>query len=112
MPLGEKTDYKKTVSIELEYPAQTAGSREAFVELKQAEAADKDIAAAQYRGPLHGIPWAAKDLIAYPGYKTTWGAGHFKEQELKEKATVAARLDGRAGETQTAAASTPFPPLR
>jgi Asp-tRNA(Asn)/Glu-tRNA(Gln) amidotransferase A subunit family amidase len=61
--------------------------------LKQAEAADKEIAAGKYRGPLHGIPWAAKDLIAYPGYKTTWGAGHFKEQEFKEKATVAARLD-------------------
>lgn len=61
--------------------------------LKQAEAADKEIAAGEYRGPLHGIPWAAKDLIAYPGYKTTWGAGHFKGQELKEKATVAARLD-------------------
>lgn len=61
--------------------------------LKQAEAADKEIAASKYRGPLHGIPWAAKDLIAYPGYKTTWGAGHFKEQEFKERATVAARLD-------------------
>jgi Asp-tRNA(Asn)/Glu-tRNA(Gln) amidotransferase A subunit family amidase len=61
--------------------------------LKQAEAADRDIAAGKYRGPLHGIPWAAKDLIAYPGYKTTWGAGHFKDQELKERATVAARLD-------------------
>jgi Asp-tRNA(Asn)/Glu-tRNA(Gln) amidotransferase A subunit family amidase len=61
--------------------------------LKQAEAADRDIAAGKYRGPLHGIPWAAKDLIAYPGYKTTWGAGHFKNQELKDKATVAARLD-------------------
>ncbi len=61
--------------------------------MKQAEAADKDIAAGKYRGPLHGVPWAAKDLIAYPGYKTTWGAGHFKDQEIKEKATVAARLD-------------------
>ncbi len=61
--------------------------------LKQAAQADKDIAAGKYRGPLHGIPWAAKDLIAYPGYKTTWGAGHYKEQKFEEKATVAARLD-------------------
>ena len=61
--------------------------------LKQAAEADKEIAAGKYRGPLHGIPWAAKDLIAYPGYPTTWGAAHFKEQEFKEKATVAARLD-------------------
>ncbi len=61
--------------------------------MKQAEAADKDIAAGKHRGPLHGIPWAAKDLIAYPGYKTTWGAGHFKEQTIDDKATVAGRLD-------------------
>jgi Asp-tRNA(Asn)/Glu-tRNA(Gln) amidotransferase A subunit family amidase len=61
--------------------------------LKQAEDADKEIAAGNYRGPLHGIPWVAKDLIAYPGYKTTWGAGHFKEQVLDTKATVAERLE-------------------
>ena len=61
--------------------------------LKQAAEADKEIAAGKYRGPLHGIPWAAKDLIAYPGYPTTWGAGHFKEQKFDDPATVAARLD-------------------
>lgn len=61
--------------------------------LKQAAEADKELAAGKYRGPLHGIPWAAKDLIAYPGYPTTWGAGHYKEQKFSEKATVAARLD-------------------
>jgi len=63
------------------------------VALKQAEAADREIAAGRYRGPLHGIPWGAKDLIAYPGYKTTWGAGHYKEQTLDTKATVARRLE-------------------
>ena len=41
--------------------------------LKQAQHADKEIAAGRYRGALHGIPWGAKDLIAYPGYPTTWG---------------------------------------
>jgi Asp-tRNA(Asn)/Glu-tRNA(Gln) amidotransferase A subunit family amidase len=61
--------------------------------LRQAAEADREIAAGRYRGPLHGIPWGAKDLIAYPGYKTTWGAGPFKEQMLDEKATVAQRLD-------------------
>lgn len=65
--------------------------------LKQAKVADDDIAAGKYRGPLHGVPWAAKDLIAYPGYKTTWGAGHFKEQTIDDKATVAARLDAAGG---------------
>lgn len=61
--------------------------------LKQAEAADREIAAGRYRGPLHGIPWGAKDLIAYPGYKTTWGAGPYKEQMLDTKATVARKLE-------------------
>jgi Asp-tRNA(Asn)/Glu-tRNA(Gln) amidotransferase A subunit family amidase len=59
----------------------------------QAEQADREIAAGRYRGPLHGIPWGAKDLIAYPGYKTTWGAEHFKDQTLHEKASVARRLE-------------------
>lgn len=61
--------------------------------LRQAEQADKEIAAGHYRGPLHGIPWVAKDLIAYPGYRTTWGAEPFREQRLEQKATVAARLE-------------------
>lgn len=61
--------------------------------LRQAERADREIAAGRYRGPLHGIPWGAKDLIAYPGYKTTWGAGPFQEQTLDVKATVARRLE-------------------
>jgi Asp-tRNA(Asn)/Glu-tRNA(Gln) amidotransferase A subunit family amidase len=61
--------------------------------LKQAAQADKEIAAGKYRGPLHGIPWVAKDLVAYPGFKTTWGAAHYKDQTIDEKATVAARLD-------------------
>jgi Asp-tRNA(Asn)/Glu-tRNA(Gln) amidotransferase A subunit family amidase len=64
--------------------------------LKQAAEADRELAAGTPRGPLHGVPWVAKDLIAYPGYKTTWGAGPFKDQTLDAKATVADRLD-RAG---------------
>jgi Asp-tRNA(Asn)/Glu-tRNA(Gln) amidotransferase A subunit family amidase len=69
--------------------------------LKQAAQADQEIAAGKYRGPLHGIPWVAKDLIAYPGYKTTWGAGHFKDQTIDVKATVAERLEA-AGAVMTA----------
>jgi Asp-tRNA(Asn)/Glu-tRNA(Gln) amidotransferase A subunit family amidase len=61
--------------------------------LKQAEQADREIAAGRYRGPLHGIPWGAKDLVAYPGYPTTWGAAPFKEQRIDTKATVARRLE-------------------
>lgn len=61
--------------------------------LKQAKKADQEIAAGKYRGPLHGIPWGAKDLVAVPGYPTTWGAPQYKEQELEFKATVAQRLE-------------------
>lgn len=61
--------------------------------LKQAERADREIAAGRYRGPLHGIPWGAKDLIAHPSYKTTWGAEPFKSQTIDTKATVARRLE-------------------
>lgn len=61
--------------------------------LAQAERADREIAAGRHRGPLHGIPWGAKDIIAWPGYKTTWGAGHYKDQTLNLKATVARRLE-------------------
>jgi Asp-tRNA(Asn)/Glu-tRNA(Gln) amidotransferase A subunit family amidase len=61
--------------------------------LKQAAAADAEIAAGKYRGPLHGIPWGAKDLLAVKGYPTTWGAGGFEHQEIDEDATVVQRLD-------------------
>jgi len=44
--------------------------------LAQAKAADAEIAAGHYRGPLHGIPWGAKDLLAVKGYPTTWGSAH------------------------------------
>jgi len=61
--------------------------------LKQAAQADREISAGSYRGALHGIPWGAKDLIAYPGYPTTWGAMPFKNRVIDVKATVAARLE-------------------
>ena len=61
--------------------------------LKQATKADAELAAGVYRGPLHGIPWGAKDLISYPGYPTTWGATPFKDRTIDEKATVALRLE-------------------
>ncbi len=60
---------------------------------EQAERADREIAAGRYRGPLHGIPWGAKDIIAWPGYTTTWGAGRYQDQKLDVKATVARRLE-------------------
>ena len=61
--------------------------------LAQARAADVEISAGRYRGPLHGIPWGAKDLLAVKGYPTTWGAGGFEHQSFNEDATVVQRLD-------------------
>ena len=61
--------------------------------LRQAAKADSEIARGWYRGPLHGIPWGAKDLIAVEGYPTTWGLPQFKDRELEGTATVAARLE-------------------
>jgi Asp-tRNA(Asn)/Glu-tRNA(Gln) amidotransferase A subunit family amidase len=61
--------------------------------LKQARAADKEIAGGKYRGPLHGIPWGAKDLLDTAGIKTTWGAEPFRDRVPVEDATVTKRLN-------------------
>ena len=61
--------------------------------LRQAKAADEEIARGKYRGPLHGIPWGAKDLLAVKGYRTTWGAGPYRDQIIDADATVVQRLD-------------------
>src|SRR5579863_3820885 len=61
--------------------------------MKQAKHADAEIAAGRYRGPLHGIPWGAKDLIAQKGYKTTWGAVAFQDQSFDDDATIVHRLE-------------------
>ena len=59
---------------------------------RQARQADEEIAAGTYRGPLHGIPWGAKDLLAVRGTRTTWGASPFRDQEIDTDATVYTRL--------------------
>lgn len=61
--------------------------------LAQAKAADAEIARGKYRGPLHGLPWGGKDLLAVKGYPTTWGAGGFENQHFDDDATVVKRLD-------------------
>ena len=60
--------------------------------LQQARQADSEIASGHYRGPLHGIPWGAKDLLAVRGYPTTWGAMPYKDQIIDADATVYQRL--------------------
>jgi aspartyl-tRNA(Asn)/glutamyl-tRNA(Gln) amidotransferase subunit A len=60
---------------------------------KQARAAEKEIASGKYRGPLHGIPYAAKDLLAVKGYPTTWGARPYADQRFDYDAVVIKKLE-------------------
>lgn len=61
--------------------------------LRQAARADSEIAAGKFRGPLHGIPYGAKDLLAARGYKTTWGSAPYKNQVIDIDATVIGKLE-------------------
>ena len=58
----------------------------------QAKQADAEIAAGKYKGPLHGIPWGAKDIISVKGYKTTWGTAPLKDQVIDYDASVVEML--------------------
>jgi Asp-tRNA(Asn)/Glu-tRNA(Gln) amidotransferase A subunit family amidase len=60
--------------------------------MAQAQQADAEIAAGKYKGPLHGIPWGAKDIISVKGYKTTWGSPPFKDQMFDYDASVVEML--------------------
>lgn len=60
--------------------------------LSQATRAEEEIKRGKYRGPLHGIPWGAKDLFATKGIRTTWGAEPYREQVIDYDATVVERL--------------------
>jgi aspartyl-tRNA(Asn)/glutamyl-tRNA(Gln) amidotransferase subunit A len=64
--------------------------------LRQAHAAENEIASGHYRGPLHGVPYALKDLVAVEGYPTTWGARPFANQRFGYNATIVQKLN-RAG---------------
>jgi aspartyl-tRNA(Asn)/glutamyl-tRNA(Gln) amidotransferase subunit A len=61
--------------------------------LKQAHAAEKEIAAGHYRSTLHGVPYALKDLVAVKGYLTTWGAPPYATQKFDYNATIVERLN-------------------
>lgn len=60
--------------------------------LEQAQKMDRELEQGNYRGLLHGIPYGLKDLFAVEGYKTTWGAVPYKDQQINETATVAKKL--------------------
>ncbi len=65
--------------------------------IAKAKAMDQELAVGKYRGPLHGIPYGIKDLLAVKGTKTTWGAMPFKDQYIDETATVVTKLDEAGG---------------
>ncbi|HET7841095.1 MAG TPA: amidase [Terriglobia bacterium] len=105
--LGERIRARKLSPVELaegylERGATLGARLNAFatltreLALEQARAAEKEIAAGHYRGPLHGVPYAAKDLVAVAGYPTTWGARPYAAQKFETNATVIERLN-RAG---------------
>jgi Asp-tRNA(Asn)/Glu-tRNA(Gln) amidotransferase A subunit family amidase len=61
--------------------------------LAAARRADRELGKGKWRGPLHGVPWGAKDLLSVKGYPTTWGAKPYLDQVIDEDATVVSRLD-------------------
>ena len=73
--------------------------------IEQATRADEEIAAGNYKGMLHGIPWGAKDLLATKNYRTTWGFEAYRDQVIDMNATVVERLE-QAGAVLIAKLST------
>ncbi|PYO93612.1 MAG: amidase [Gemmatimonadetes bacterium] len=65
--------------------------------MTEAAQADREIKAGKWRGPLHGIPYGVKDLLATKGYPTTWGAEPYRQQTLDSDATVVERLGAAGG---------------
>lgn len=84
MYLGRLKKYQPTLNFYVTLTEDLA--------LKQAAQADAEIKAGKYRGPLHGIPWGGKDLLATKGIKTTWGGEPYMEQVFDYDATVVERL--------------------
>ena len=85
MYLARLRRYDPTLHFVITYTEERA--------LKHGAAADARFAAHKPLGPLDGIPWGAKDLLAVAGYPTTWGAGGFEDQHFDEDAEVVKRLD-------------------
>ncbi|HEY3221548.1 MAG TPA: amidase [Gemmatimonadales bacterium] len=65
--------------------------------LAEAALADREIQQGKWRGPLHGIPYGVKDLLATKDYPTTWGAEPYRQQKFAADATVVERLGGAGG---------------
>ncbi len=97
MYLDRLSRFNATLNFVVTYTDQLA--------IQQAQQADREIAAGKYRGPLHGMPWGCKDIIAVPGFPTQWGSGAFKGQVIDTEATVV-RLLREAGAVMLAKLTT------
>jgi Asp-tRNA(Asn)/Glu-tRNA(Gln) amidotransferase A subunit family amidase len=78
------------------------------VALEQAKRADRELVEGKDRGALHGIPWGLKDIIAYPGYPTTWCAPQYRHRVISIKAAVAERLENAGAVLIAKLATNPF----
>jgi Asp-tRNA(Asn)/Glu-tRNA(Gln) amidotransferase A subunit family amidase len=93
-----KISYERLTKIYLERLERFNGKLRCVITLTrelalaQAKKADTEIAAGKYRGPLHGIPWGAKDLLDTAGIRTTWGAEPFRDRVPAKDAAVVNRL--------------------
>ena len=101
--LGERIRLRKLSPVELtesylKRSESTGAGLNAYANLtrelalREARQADREIRGGKYRGPLHGIPYAAKDLLAVKGYPTTWGARPYAHQQFDYDATVIRKL--------------------
>jgi Asp-tRNA(Asn)/Glu-tRNA(Gln) amidotransferase A subunit family amidase len=78
------------------------------VALQQAKRADRELAEGKDRGALHGIPWGLKDVVAYPGYPTTWCAPQYRDRIINVKAAAAERLENAGAVLIAKLATNPF----
>ena len=81
---------RRAETVGREFNAIVTVTRE--LALQQAAQADRELTAGRDRGPLHGIPYGAKDLLATAGIPTSWGAAPYKDQVFKSDATVIEKL--------------------
>ena len=102
--LGQRIKSRKLSPVELteaylERSLMLGGRLNAYATLttalamQQARTAEAEIKEGFYRGPLHGIPYAAKDLLAVKGFPTTWGARPYANQKFDQDATVIKKLE-------------------
>jgi len=85
LSLDRLKQFDKTLHCVISYTENTA--------LKQAKQADRELDAGNWKGPLHGIPWGAKDIIDTKGDRTTWGAAPYKDRVSSKNADVTNKLE-------------------